>query len=354
MYVWSHLPLRFDPRPPGTVGAVRTAEPTPADAHRDGATRSRPTCGCRPKELVADGVATLTLASAGGTRCRRGPRARTSTWSSAPRPPGSTRCAAAPTTPRAYRVGILRDARAAAARATCTSGSQPGRHRPGPRAAQPLPARASPRYVFVAGGIGITPMLPMVAAAEAAGADWELLLRRPPARPRWRSSTSSRRTATGSRVWPQDEVGLLDLDALLGTPREDTLVYCCGPEPLLDGRRAALRRRGRTAPCTSSGSPPKPMGEPVRARPSRWSCAAQRPHGDRAAGAVDHDGGGGGRRRRGLLVRARAPAAPARPGSSTGCPTTVTRCSSDDEKATNDCMMICVSRSCGDRLVLDL
>ena len=33
----------------------------------------------------------------------------------------------------------------------------------------------SPRYLFIAGGIGITPILPMIAAAEAAGADWRLL-----------------------------------------------------------------------------------------------------------------------------------------------------------------------------------
>ena len=33
----------------------------------------------------------------------------------------------------------------------------------------------SPRYQFVAGGIGITPMLPMIEAAEATGADWQLI-----------------------------------------------------------------------------------------------------------------------------------------------------------------------------------
>ena len=42
----------------------------------------------------------------------------------------------------------------------------------GPRNNFPLvPAQ---RYLFIAGGIGVTPLLPMVAAAEAAGADWRL------------------------------------------------------------------------------------------------------------------------------------------------------------------------------------
>jgi ferredoxin len=35
------------------------------------------------------------------------------------------------------------------------------------------------------------------------------------------------------RVWPQDKEGLLDLPAILGDPRPDTLIYCCGPEQLL-------------------------------------------------------------------------------------------------------------------------
>ncbi len=43
----------------------------------------------------------------------------------------------------------------------------------GPRNRFPL--TAAPAYVFVAGGIGITPLLPMVRAAQAAGADWKLL-----------------------------------------------------------------------------------------------------------------------------------------------------------------------------------
>lgn len=38
-----------------------------------------------------------------------------------------------------------------------------------------FPFADSLRYLFIAGGIGITPILPMIAAAEAAGAEWELL-----------------------------------------------------------------------------------------------------------------------------------------------------------------------------------
>ncbi|MFI6274392.1 PDR/VanB family oxidoreductase [Streptomyces sp. NPDC050988] len=91
----------------------------------------------------------------------------------------------------------------------------------------------SPRYRFVAGGIGITPILPMLAAAEAAGAEWTLLYGG-----RTRNSMAFveelGRYGDRVRVAPQDEAGLLDLDSELGSPQADTLVYCCGPGPLLD------------------------------------------------------------------------------------------------------------------------
>ena len=42
-----------------------------------------------------------------------------------------------------------------------------------------FPMVSSPRYLFIAGGIGITPMLPMIAEAEASGADVASGVRRP-------------------------------------------------------------------------------------------------------------------------------------------------------------------------------
>jgi ferredoxin len=50
-------------------------------------------------------------------------------------------------------------------------------------------------------------------------------------------------SAHGERVtvWPQDECGHLDLLSVLGSPRDDTLVYCCGPEPLLDAVQQACK-----------------------------------------------------------------------------------------------------------------
>lgn len=100
------------------------------------------------------------------------------------------------------------------------------------------------RYVFVAGGIGITPLLPMMAAAESAGVAWALHYGG-----RTRASMAyvdDLLAAYGSKVsvLPQDEVGLIDLATVLERPAPDTLVYCCGPEPLL----AAVEERTKDWP----------------------------------------------------------------------------------------------------------
>src|SRR5260370_22704824 len=62
------------------------------------------------------------------------------------------------------------------------------------------------------------------------------MIRRPPRSTLFPYTTLFRSLAVhGDRVevCPEDERGPLDLGAALGEPRDDTLVYCCGPEPLL-------------------------------------------------------------------------------------------------------------------------
>lgn len=95
-----------------------------------------------------------------------------------------------------------------------------------------FPLAPSPRYIFIAGGIGITPLLPMIAGAEAAGAEWRLVYG---GKERVSMAFLPELDAYGDRVSvrPQNETGLLDLDEVLGSHASDTLVYCCGPEPLL-------------------------------------------------------------------------------------------------------------------------
>ncbi|MFC6236913.1 PDR/VanB family oxidoreductase [Longivirga aurantiaca] len=100
-----------------------------------------------------------------------------------------------------------------------------------------FPLVASPRYIFIGGGIGITPILPMVAEAEASGADWHLYYG---GRARSSMGFVDELAQYGGKVTlvPQDEVGMLDLATVLGDPRDDTLVYVCGPEGLLSAVEA--------------------------------------------------------------------------------------------------------------------
>ena len=96
-----------------------------------------------------------------------------------------------------------------------------------------FPVVASPCYLFVAGGIGITPLVPMIEEVDAAGAEWELHYG---GRTRGGMAFAEELVNRhGDRVHlvPEDEQGRLDLDTVLGRPRPSTLVYACGPEALL-------------------------------------------------------------------------------------------------------------------------
>ncbi|QLJ00754.1 oxidoreductase [Streptomyces sp. NEAU-sy36] len=101
----------------------------------------------------------------------------------------------------------------------------------GPRNRFPLAEAES--YVFVAGGIGITPVLPMLRALpEHAG--WRLLYCG-----RTRASMpflEELGELAGDRltVVAEDEEGRPDLDALFEGVAAGTAVYCCGPEGLMD------------------------------------------------------------------------------------------------------------------------
>ncbi|MEU5240227.1 PDR/VanB family oxidoreductase [Streptomyces lydicus] len=111
----------------------------------------------------------------------------------------------------------------------------------GPRNRFPL--RDSPAYVFVAGGIGITPILPMVRQAEREGVPWRLLYGgRSRASMPFLAEIEKLAGAGADRVTvvAEDEDGRPDLAALLAGAPPHAAVYCCGPEPLMDAVAALL------------------------------------------------------------------------------------------------------------------
>lgn len=94
-----------------------------------------------------------------------------------------------------------------------------------------FPLEASPRYLFVAGGIGITPMLAMIIRAERERSPYELIyVGRHLEKMAFRD-----RLATGPhvKVLVSSETGRPDLAALVRATDADTLIYACGPLAML-------------------------------------------------------------------------------------------------------------------------
>jgi len=109
----------------------------------------------------------------------------------------------------------------------------------GPRNAFPyVPA---PSYLFIAGGIGITPILPMVKQAAAGGAPWRLVYT-------GRGTESmpfldELRALDPGRIWirPDTRYGVPTSGAeLLAHAPARATVYCCGPVPMIDAARRDL------------------------------------------------------------------------------------------------------------------
>lgn len=95
-----------------------------------------------------------------------------------------------------------------------------------------FPLVASKDYIFVAGGIGVTPFIPMMRELAARKQHWTLLYcnRRNEDAPFLKEiealggTLSLHSTEAGTR---------LDVAQRLATPQADTVVYCCGPEKLM-------------------------------------------------------------------------------------------------------------------------
>jgi ferredoxin-NADP reductase len=303
------------------------------------------------KELVAGDVLTLQLASPQGLRLRD--------WAPGAHidlvlPNGMTRqysLCGDRWDPFTYRVGVLREQSGRGGSAYVHDELEVGDlvGVGGPR--NNFALVPSERYLFVAGGIGITPLVPMVRQAEQLGADWRLLYG---GRTRTSMAFLDELAEYGDRVQvaPQDEFGLLDLPAFLGSPRPGVRIYSCGPAPLL----AAMETACADWPAHSLRTERfvgEELGGPVRRAPfevelARTGTTVTVPPEMtvlEAVGAAGVD----------VLSSCRQ-------GICGTCETTVLdglpdhgdALLDDAERQANDCMFICVSRARSDRLVLDL
>ncbi|MEU6313950.1 PDR/VanB family oxidoreductase [Streptomyces sp. NPDC047014] len=202
----------------------------------------------------------------------------------------------------------------------------------------------APRYLFVAGGIGITPVLPMLRAASAAGADWTLLYG---GRSRATMPFLDELARYGDRVrlFPEEETGLPDL-AAVASAAPGTAVYCCGPEALMRAVTAATPdpdavHLERFAPAAGP-APARPFTVELRRSERVVEVAA----GESALAAV----------------RRELPDTPysCEQGFCGTCQHRVLAGEVDHrdtlltDQEREDSMLLCVSRAEGDRLVLDL
>jgi len=105
----------------------------------------------------------------------------------------------------------------------------------GPRNAFPM--AAAPSFLFLAGGIGITPIAPMVRAAAAAGADWRLLHTGRDLESMPLSGSLARLDPARVARWATDSPP--SAAALLADLPSGCAVYCCGPPAMIDAVRAA-------------------------------------------------------------------------------------------------------------------
>lgn len=209
----------------------------------------------------------------------------------------------------------------------------------------------APGYQFIAGGIGVTPILPMIRAVEAQAKPWRLTYG-------GRSLSSmaflDELEQYGDRVtlWPQDTAGIIPVKGLVAGLEPGEVVYCCGPEPLLNAVEDAMSHLPAEQLHVERFRPRQDLLQKERAAFDivlDYSELELHVPADKTIIEVVEAAG--------LEVMSSC-----REGTCGTCETVVLSGTPDHrdsyltaaEKASNEVMMICCSRSRSPRLVLDL
>ena len=205
----------------------------------------------------------------------------------------------------------------------------------------------APSYLFIAGGIGVTPILPMVKEAAARGATWKLIYL---GRSRSSMPFLEELEALGGdiEIRPDDEFGLPDAGELLGRSEPGAAIYLCGPTALLDSARALMDGINPTGSLHSERfSPPAVIdGHPFKVTLEKTGTTITVASDESALAAI----------------RRELPYVPysCQQGFCGTCKVKVLAGAVDHhdriliDSERDDSMMICISRAAGDSLVLDL
>ncbi|WP_219816342.1 PDR/VanB family oxidoreductase [Arthrobacter sp. ZGTC412] len=205
-------------------------------------------------------------------------------------------------------------------------------------------------YHFIAGGIGITPILAMLRSAEAAGIPWRLTYGG-----RQKSSMGflAELEEYGDKVElvPQDTHGHPDLPGIVAGLEPGGLIYSCGPEGLLNAVEGACLAAGAPAPKFERFAPKSIVTKPdeefeIELQDSGMTLQVPADKSIlsvlRAAGVHT------------VASCEEGTCGTCEVGVAEGTPEHRDSVLSAEEQAKNDCMMICVSRACSKKLVLEI
>lgn len=212
-------------------------------------------------------------------------------------------------------------------------------------------------YCFVAGGIGITPILAMIRWCMAQGKDWRLIY----------SVRNRQRAAFYETLLDLDPERVsfhfndecagrfLDVDSLAASLRDGEHLYCCGPDPLMQAVKAATADIPASRIHFEWFSAPEPASDAHPQTLERFSVTLQR-------SGLSIEVGPDQSILEALEAHGIDVPFSCRSGICGTCETTI--CSgvpdhrdhvlSDAEQASGNTLMICISRSLSESLVLDL
>jgi len=203
-------------------------------------------------------------------------------------------------------------------------------------------------YLFVAGGIGITPIIAMARTVDTRGKRWRLVYG---GRSRASMAFLDELEKYGDRVVvvPQDDCGLIDLERELGEEVPGRQVYCCGPEPLLAAVEERMAPRNtETLHVERFTANVDTSGGAFDVEIGSTGATVRVPEGESIIDAlaavgieVEHSC------REGTCGTCETPVLG-------GVPDHRDSVLTEEERAANDCMMICVGRSLCGPLRLDL
>jgi len=257
-----------------------------------------------------------------------------------------------------YRVAVLRETDGRGGSAELHDLATPGLTLTvrGPR--NHFPLVEADDYLFLAGGIGVTPMLAMARTVAARGKAAKVVYGG-----RTRSSMAfadefGALTDLDVELVPQDEKGLPDLAAAIGATGPGTAIYCCGPSVMISAVQQVCEELGRRAQLhverfAASDEMEARLASTEDNTPFKVELARS---GKTLDVPVD--------KRLIEVVREAIPGISfdCEKGFCGACETRVLagkpdhrdEVLSEEERAASKTMMICVGRSCSDRLVLDL